>query len=80
MLHVVQAWLVANWLGVAAFAVYAALEWFLPRTKWFKANSAVEGLANLAKKALLDRVPLVGFIVSKLATPTTPVADPKESK
>jgi len=80
MQHTVQAWLVANWLGVAAFAVYAALEWFLPRTKWFKANSAVEGLANLAKQTILARVPLVSLIVSKLATPTAPVADSKENK
>jgi hypothetical protein len=75
MQHAVLAWLAANWFGCAAVAVYASLEWWLPRTKWFKANSTIEALANVVKATLLSKVPLVGWAASKLATPaaTAPV-------
>ena len=69
MQHAVLAWLAANWIGCAAVIVYALLEWWLPRTKWFKANSTIEALANVVKATLLSKVPLVGWVASKLATP-----------
>lgn len=56
----------ATALGVLA---YAALEYFLGRTKLVQANSSLELLANMAKKALLDRVPLLGRLVKAMATP-----------
>lgn len=53
---------------IAAVGAYALLEWALPRVKFIQANSGLELLANLAKKALIDRVPLVGRLVTLLAT------------
>lgn len=65
-------------LSALAFLLYMALEDYLPRSKRFKANSTLQGLANLAKKVLIDRVPVVGQLVKVLATPevTPPPAMP----
>jgi hypothetical protein len=53
-------------LGVLA---YAALEWWLPRTDFFKAHSFIEGIANALKRRLLLRVPGLGRVIVFLATP-----------
>lgn len=70
LLVFLKAWILANQIGIAAVLGWAALEWGLPRVKFLRANSTVELLANLAKRILLDRVPLVGRVVKVLATPT----------
>lgn len=54
-------------LGVLAYAI---LEFWLGRTKVVQSNSSLELAATLAKKALLDRIPLIGKLVKAMATPT----------
>jgi hypothetical protein len=72
-----KTWLLAHWFGLACIGMYTVLEWWLPRTKWFKANSLIEALANFLKRLLIDRVPLVGIFIRLLASPA-PAAAPAQ--
>jgi hypothetical protein len=58
----------AHYLQLLAVLGYAVLEWGLPRQKALAANSTIELLANMLLP-LLGKVPLVGKLVSLLATP-----------
>jgi len=55
-----------HWQQGLALVAYALLEWYLPKSR-FKANSSLEALAN-ALKPVLGRVPLVGFVLSKMSS------------
>lgn len=69
LLAIALPFLKANIGSIGGILAYALVEWVLPRTKIVKANSMVELGANTAKKLLLDRVPVIGRLISLLATP-----------
>jgi hypothetical protein len=71
-----KAWVLAHYVAILGVSAYAVLEWVLPRTKLFKADSGLELLANAGKKILLDKIPIVGRLVAFLATQeATPAAE-----
>ena len=49
---------------VLCVGAYVAIEYYLPRTKAVRGNSALEVLANL-----LVRIPLVGMVAVRIGTP-----------
>lgn len=71
MIHSAWTWLLAgappHALQVLALAAFAALEYYLPRSR-FRANSTIEAVANTLEP-LLARVPLVAWVIARLATP-----------
>jgi hypothetical protein len=83
MLHAIKNWLLQGhppgWLSLLGLLLYAHLEWYLPRTERFKANSGLEGLGNVLKALLVHKVPLIGKVLTAMATkdaPPTPAQPP----
>lgn len=60
-------------VGGAPFWVWLAggalVEWALPRINAVKGNSTLECLGNLAVRLMLSRIPALGYVLEKIATP-----------
>lgn len=72
MLAQMMAWLKSGmppyWVQIGGVILYMHLEWWLPRTSLFKANSVLEGIGNLLEKMLVDRIPLIGKLLTYMAS------------
>lgn len=58
-----------HYVQLLGLLIYMHVEWILPRTKFFKANSGLEALGNVLKMMLVHKIPLVGKALTAMATP-----------
>jgi hypothetical protein len=79
LIATITAWLLSgsppHWEVIGGVVAYAHLEWWLPRTKLVRADSSLAILGDGLKRLLVHRIPLIGGLLTAMATPPTPPVD-----